>query len=325
MRRISRALIALLLVARATTSAGQDVGTPNASVRLDVDNDVFAPHTGAPADYDYTQGARLSIRRPLAPAFLSRALRAAPHCSDSTTTKQPCLLSGVSIGQEIYTPRHNVREPIAGDRPHAAWLFGAARVERLGTASLHALELAAGVTGPPALGEELQNGVHRILQNRLIAGWNHQIPTRLGLALAYDATHVLSSGAPTAASRFLAASAGATVGNLRREMRAGASAHFSFGGAHSRSADAPLVARPGRFHLSAGVQQSLVTYDAFVEGMGGSRGALRIPWVNDAYVGAGMRLGRFAAEYRVVSRGREYLSAKERHAYGAIGLSVVSR
>jgi hypothetical protein len=239
--------------------------------------------------------------------------------------KQPCLLSGVSIGHEIYTPRHNVREPIAGDRPHAALLFGAARVDRLTDASLHALELSAGITGPPALGEELQNGVHRILQNRLIAGWNHQIPARLGVAATYDATRVLSDEAPTRATRFLAASGGATVGNLRRELRAGASVHFGFGPPHSRSADAPLVARPGRFHLTAGVQQSLVTYDAFVEGIGGSRGAERIPWVNDAYVGAGMRFGRFAGEYRIVSRGREYRSALARHAYGAIALSIVSR
>jgi lipid A 3-O-deacylase len=325
MSRIARAFIALLLVVRATSAAGQDAGIPNASVRLDVDNDVFAPHIGIPSDFDYTQGARLSIRRPVAPARLARVLRAAAHCSDSTSTRQPCVLTGFGIGQEIYTPRHNARSHIPGDRPHAAWLFGAAHIERLGDASLHALELTAGVTGPPALGEELQNGVHRILGNRLIAGWNHQIPARLGLAAAYDATRIVSYGAPALATRFVAASAGATVGNLRREVRAGAFAHYGFGETHSRSADAPLVAKPGRFHLTAGVQQSFVTYDAFVEGIGMAPGAQRLAWVNDVYVGAGLRFGRFAGEYRVVSRGPEYRSATQRHAYGAIALSIVSR
>jgi predicted alpha/beta-hydrolase family hydrolase len=63
----------------------------------------------------------------------------------------------------------------------------------------------------------------------------------------------------------------------------------------------------------AGYQQSLVLYDAFVEGAGGATGADRLPWVGEALVGSGWRSGRFAAEYRYVSRGREYRAQPGRH------------
>ncbi len=82
-----------------------------------------------------------------------------------------------------------------------------------------------------------------------------------------------------------------------------------------------MVARPGRFYLLAGYQQSLVLYDAFVEGVGTTPGAVRLPWVSEAQAGIGWRFRRFAAEYRYVSRGREYRAEPGRHAYGAIALT----
>jgi len=323
-RAVSRVVVVLLLV-RAAKAGGQDASPPSASVRVEVDNDLFALRGGGPPpDYDYTHGTRINFVRPIAPAWLARALGTAPRCAGAAAVQHGCLLSGVALGQEIYTPRHNVPDPVAGDRPHAAWLYGAIQLQRLAATRLQAFELRAGVTGPPALGEQVQNGVHRLLRNHLEAGWDHQLPTRLGITADYDATGLIGRSSSPAPSRFVAGGVGATVGTLRRTVRAGASAYYGFGPAHARSADAPLVARPGRIYMVAGYQQSLVLYDAFIEGVGATQGAVRLPWVGEAYAATGWRFRRFAAEYRYVSRGREYRAEPGRHAYGAIALSVIS-
>jgi hypothetical protein len=170
----------------------------------------------------------------------------------------------------------------------------------------------------------VQNRVHRLLHNHLEAGWEDQLPARLGVTADYDATRLFSRARSRAPSRFVAGSVGATLGTLRRAVRAGASAYYGFGAVRTPISDAPLVTRPGRFYLIAGYQQSLVLFNAFVEGIGTTQGAVRLPRVGEAYGGVGWRFRQFAAEYRYVSQSREYRAEPGRHAYGAIALSVVS-
>jgi hypothetical protein len=165
--------------------------------------------------------------------------------------------------------------------------------------------------------------VHRLLHNQLEAGWDHQLPTRLGIIADYDATRSFGPDSSRTASRFVAVDIGATVGTLRRAVRAGASAYFGFGPLRERSADTPFIARPARFYVTGGYHQFLVLYDAFVEGVGDTPGAARLPWVGEPEAAVGMRLRRFTVEYRYVSRGREYRAEPGRHAYGAIVLSLV--
>lgn len=316
------ATVVVLLFSPAAKANAQATSPPAGSVRLEVDNDLLAIRgSGPPPDYDYTHGTRISVTRPSAPVWLARALGTASQCADAATMERGCLLSGYALGQEIYTPRHNSHDPVAGDRPHAAWLYGAIQLQRLTGTRSQTLELRAGVTGPSALGEQVQNGVHRLLHNHLEAGWEHQLRTRLGVAADYDATSLLGRPVSRAPSRFVAGSIGATLGTLRRTVRTSVSAYYGFGSTRVRSGDAPMVARPGRFYLLAGYQQSLVLYDAFVEGVGTTPGAVRLPWVSEAQAGIGWRFRRFAAEYRYVSRGREYRAEPGRHAYGAIALT----
>src|ERR1700720_3759437 len=123
--------VALLIFPQSGRLSAQDP-QPSASVRFEIDNDLFALRgSGPPPDYDYTHGTRISILRTRGPTWIARTLGAAPRCVDVAAMKQGCLLSGVAFGQEIYTPRHNVSDPVPGDRPHAAWLYGAVKLERL--------------------------------------------------------------------------------------------------------------------------------------------------------------------------------------------------
>ena len=316
--------IALLQLSPSGRALGQAAAPAATSIRLEVDNDVFVLHgSGPPPDYDYTHGTRIAITWPGAPTRLARASGADPRCT--TLRARPCLLAGVALGQEIYTPRHNARTPIAGDRPHAAWLYGAAKLQRLSGTTLQALEIRAGVTGPAALGGEAQNEMHRLLHDPPAVGWQAQIPTRLAMNVDYDATRVVEGRGAASPSRFLAGSLGATAGTLRRTLRAAATAYCGFGDADAWSTASPLVGRPGRFHLAAGYEQSLVVHDTFIEGTGATRGASMIPWVGEAYGAAGVRIGGMDAEYRYVSRSREYRAAPTGHPYAALVFSLLGR
>ena len=291
----------MAMVAVTARVRAQDSTHMRSSVLLQVDNDLFSLRgAGPPPDYDYTHGTRFALALP---------------------ARRPAWLIGGELGQEIYTPRHNVAQPTPGDRPYGAWIFGTACASRVASAGVDSLSLRLGVTGPPALGEEVQNSVHRLLGNHLEQGWSHQIPTHVALAASYDATHLLLSSETT--SHLLAGSVGAVLGTLRRDAHASVLAYWSFGRLYAPVASAPLVRHPRRWYVSAGYRQYFVAHDTFIEGDEGAAGAVRVPWVSEAFGGAGVRFSAFAIGYRYVLRGREYRSEPGTHAYGSIGIAAL--
>ncbi len=297
LRRRSRCQLVVGLV-----FAAQASGQQAAPVwQLQFDNDLIAIRgAGPPPDYDYTHGSHLAF-----------------SWSDQSLV----------LAQEIYTPRHNEPSPVAGDRPYAASLFGGYAYRKLAGSSLGTFALRAGVTGPPALGEQVQNGVHRLLGNQLEQGWAHQIPTRLVLAAHADETRLLASSSAAAPSRLAAATVGATFGTMQRTLRAGLQTYLGFGAVRSPTADAPLVARPGHWYVLAASREDAVFYDGFIEQSPRNAavpGARKRTWVGEAAVGIGCRTNRFTAEYRHVVRGREYEAEPSAHAYGSITVSLIS-
>lgn len=268
-------------------------------IRLQIDNDLIGLRgAGPPPDYDYTHGTRISLTPP---------------------NGKPA----VALGQEIYTPRHNAAAPIAGDRPYAAWLYGALVVMRRRQSTLDSLELRGGVTGRLALGEQVQNGVHRLLHNELERGWAHQIPARLAVDLRADHSMILVGTRVDSVrpSRFLRADLGGMAGTVRQEIHLSGSAYWGWGVSAHPGADAPLVRRPGRWYLETGYRQEYVLSDLFVDGVHGGPGASRVPRVSEGFLEAGANLRRWSIGYRYVARSREYCAATGGHAYGSIAIS----
>jgi hypothetical protein len=308
-RRAFTACLCLWLFLPCANAASQDSTRIRTAVAIQVDNDLFAIRgAGPPPDYDYTHGTRLSLALP-----------------NGFAARSGTWVTTICLGQEIYTPRHDSTLPIAGDRPYAAWIYLGASIARLAGQRLDSLGLRLGVTGPPALGEELQNGVHRLLHNRLERGWSHQLPARLVAAANYDAARMLIGDDSFRTSRFVSGGAGATLGTLRREVHAGLESYWGFGKAQAPTAAKLLVRRPGRWYLAAGYRQAFVAHDTFIEGGAGVPGAARIPWVAEAFAATGVRVGRFLTEYRYVVRGREYRAEPNSHAYGSISISMIAR
>ena len=239
-------------------------------VTVTLDNDILALRgRGAPADYDYTHGLTVAVGR-----FL--------------------------VGQRIYTPRLDGPEPVPGERPYAAWLFAGAQIAR-GDRSL-ALEI--GWTGPAALGEPVQNGVHRLAGSQRQEGWEHQTGFEPGILLRVQEARRWDWGPARIQPAVRVA-----LGNVRTAAAAGAHVEVGRGpGAYAR----------------VGARQEWVARDIFLDGntFHSRSTARKLPFVSEGEAAAGFRARRWSAEYRFIARTREYRAQPRAHAYGSLVLTV---
>ena len=270
-------------------------GAASAQVQVVIDNDLFGVR-GAddpPPDYEYTHG--LSV---------SWDARAGTRWE---------------VGQRIYTPRRDAEEPLPGERPYAGWLFGAWERTATGARARSALQVEAGVTGPPSLAEPVQNGLHRLAGYERQRGWAHQLRFEPGVVVSYTReSRVMGTGAGAARLEVLPSWA-VRAGNVRTAAEAGVRARLGF---RAGDAWAGAGAEPGwSGWIEAGARQEAVLRDLFIDG---STFAERSPdverrtWVAQGEAAFGIRWRRTELEYRHVLRGREYETQMEPHPYGSI-------
>ncbi len=203
------ACVAFLCAATAPASAsppasasGSAASTPNVFT-LRFDNDTFA---GLDRWYSSHLAAHLTLQ-----------------------TRVPELQLRFGLGQVLYTPR-NIQFVDAPTRDHAfgAWLF--ADLEALWRTGVHhvSLGLRAGVVGPAAGGEPVQDAMHRVLGVRRPQGWANQLPNQAAFVVA-----PAWAAAPTRTigglDLFFVGAARADLGNAFGRVRAGAGVGLSFG------------------------------------------------------------------------------------------------
>src|SRR5258708_21175501 len=147
---------------------------------MDNDTDAFVPGA-ATTDRNYTQGAHVVWHFTGAPAWADAIVRRLdPAGLDA-------VRSGLSLGQEMYTPDAISRASfIPNDRPYAGWLFGSAFVAVASERRERTLELTAGVVGPAAGAEEGQAWWHQRWNVRAPRGWRWQLPNDPAFALPYQ-------------------------------------------------------------------------------------------------------------------------------------------
>lgn len=136
------------------------------SASMQFNNDIWNK-----TDRYYTSGLHFSIThqalvRPLS-NLLNKKHIAAEQCA-----------AALNLFQDLYTPsvyNTNVYNPF--DRPYAAILGVSYKLSYVQAKQKHAVtaELMAGVIGKAALGEEVQNGLHEIIENLDALGWSYQI------------------------------------------------------------------------------------------------------------------------------------------------------
>mgnify|MGYP000264042246 CR=1 FL=1 len=149
-------------------STATDAIEPQWRVRDDVENDSMGPWK---SDRDYTSGVRVTVDR---------------QSPDGKGHWQ------ASVGQNIYTPPLHV-DPAQPQRVNAAVAY--ITLARIQSDMNHTqgVQATVGVTGPAAMGEEVQNGLHEAMGNP-VRDWSQQIDKGMVANVAYARSDVLAAG-----------------------------------------------------------------------------------------------------------------------------------
>jgi hypothetical protein len=140
------------------------------------------------SDKHYTQGFRISDLHPVTtPGVWNSAF-------DALGSFVPIFAPGgnrqesLFLGQSIFTPKNTqLRPPDPRDRSYAGWLYvGASLLQETNSRMLENFELALGIVGPGALGEQVQNDFHQFIATPTAKGWGSQLQTELGAVLSYE-------------------------------------------------------------------------------------------------------------------------------------------
>jgi hypothetical protein len=177
-------------LAVSSAEAAEELGT----FSIQLENDFFARATNT--DRHYTNGFRLawvSAPNEGVPNWVSRPL-SPPDPFFATAGVPTTRRFGFALGQSIFTPDDTEsRNLVRNDRPYAGWLYTSFSYqstyepkEHRGSGLQDTFALELGVVGPWALGEEVQNSYHRLINVSESNGWRHQLRNEPGVSLVVE-------------------------------------------------------------------------------------------------------------------------------------------
>ncbi len=225
------ALLCTAAIALVSAVAAESVGaqTPPAPVPIlwtvRSDNDAFnfwnSPFDRP--DEEYTSGVRATLTLS-GMAWWERKWfhNTMEPCSEGKTD---CAMHAFSFGQEIYSgklvPGDTTRIP--GMRPNAGWLYVQESSRIAHRDWLGETTISIGMVGPPALGSQMVRAFHAIAPDlNRPTNWSTQLPFEPGIIVGYDHTQRLwAVGESGLLSADLEPHAGASIGNILTEARAG--------------------------------------------------------------------------------------------------------
>jgi len=307
-RSLQRALFLLCVSAYAANA--------QSATRVRVDNDAFnfwlAPWDRP--DEEYSSGVQLAVDW-VGPAFWSKRL---PHDAlGCSAGRDRCISHTLTLGQDIYTGARSIREPApsAGSRLDAGvlWIRETQRVARADR--LDELSVTLGVTGEPALAGTTQRIVHGYAPDfQRPIDWSNQLPFEPVIGVDYDQRRLVKTGDVE-----LQPHAGASVGNLLTEARAGIGARL---GRNLREPFRPL-SRADRLEvaLSGDATVRAVARNEVLSGLlfsgAGPHVTLRTI-VPEFQIGMSARYGAATLSYVVHQTGPEYTTRRGAHQWSTI-------
>lgn len=136
-------------------------------------------------DKYYTSGVRMTYfnTNTEVPPVIDTMAEAVPGFDINATTG-----TFFTLGQNIYSPSVITEsEPLDGDRPWAAWLYGSIGLSTVTGNHLDELELTLGVVGPEALGEQTQKFIHsHLTDSPTPKGWGNQLEFEPGVIVSWQ-------------------------------------------------------------------------------------------------------------------------------------------
>jgi hypothetical protein len=244
---------------------------------------------------------------------------------------------GLSFGQKIYTPNDTLaRNPNPRDRPYAGWLYGALTLISSNANQLSSVELQLGVVGPAALGEQVQNNWHRLLNIQTYGGWDYQIEDEPGVNLVLARQLRFNWQTPIEGlSVGIIPSASASLGNVN--TYAGAGAMLRIGNALDADFGPPRVRpvsggsvfyttpRDGGigWYAFVGVEGRVVGRDITLDGntFRESRSVERKWAVADASAGVALMYGRARATLTYTIRTEEFAAQQDAARFASFSLA----
>ena len=290
------------------------------SVGVRADNDAFnfwKPPYDRP-DEEYTSGVRGWLTYSGA-AWWERWLHRT--CAASCEARAS---HSFALGQDMYTgklvPGDTTHEP--GTRPNAAWLYLQESSRITTDDRLDETSVSVGVTGPPALGKEMQSVFHNIAPdlNRPL-NWSVQVPFEPGIVLAFDRTRrALVMGRTEGFGADVEPHYGASLGNILTEVRAGLRVRAGFNLQHPWM-PVPLRETP-EISFFAEATGHGIARNEFLAGtlFRPSPHVEERPFVAEYQLGVLVRYERVTLRYSMAQIGSEYVSRDNGHAWSRLAL-----
>lgn len=299
--------------------------------RLRLDNDAynFWIFPGRRSDEQYTNGVFASLETWRAVGW-RRLAPNTPDCATARSGSGRCRLTVVGIGQDMYTP--NLKRPPfrfpdwRDERPYAGWLYLAGTGRSVSSRSARTVDVALGVTGPPALGQVSQKVAHWInsAYTTRATGWETQVAFQPGLQLGYRHSLLAWRGmVGNKAIIDLAPTAAMTLGTVRTTAEGGGRLRLGYNLSHPWD---PRVLR-GRsqleYYVSAAARAEYVARDFSLDGslIDNNRSVTRVPEQREYSFGAGLRLHMISLQWEAFTRSRQYTTGPNRHTWSMMSAS----
>lgn len=299
-----------MLAGLVAPAAAREPPPPGSELQLFVENDKWA-HT----DRYYTNGIKFGIGKPL--KVLETPLAELLRSLDRDGGEDVHV--GLFLGQNMYTPRDiSIAAAQPNDRPWAAWLYLGGVAQRARGNLLNTLEIDVGVVGPAALGEQVQDGWHRLIGTGRPKGWDNQGPSEPAFMASF--LHKRRYGIGGNGNADIVAHAGASLGTVMTNARAGALLRLGqgltgFGPDTIEPGGAMLQAtraRQGReWYLFAGIDHRAVARNIFLDGPAFHDGPSveRRDHVFDTSLGFSFRYNGLRFSWTRIRRSEEFRSA----------------
>jgi lipid A 3-O-deacylase len=286
-----------VLCAAALLAVAAPVAARLQGVEFQLDNDQFA-FTPAEDERWYTSGEFLRFAfeaQPESPDYRLAAL----WCARVLACERGATVHRVwSLGHAIYTPQFpGTQAPQPDDRPYAAALYGGLATIVRGESVRQTLELKLGTVGPAALGEEVQNLLHRTIGQAEVQGWGWQVRAQPLVELGWSrlSRHRLGAGVDWVGRTAVQLGTPVTQAQAGMIVRLG---RLSEGPGWPGEAALTRVGAPGAWQLYAGFQARAVARNRLIDGAtyGYASQVEREPWGGDLLAGGSVAL---AAEWQL--------------------------
>lgn len=196
------------------------------------------------------------------------------------------------------------------------------------------MELDFGIVGPYALGRQVQNGVHELINTAKSNGWGNQLDNEPGIMLIGERRWRSEPMRPFGLELDVIPHIGGSLGNVMTYAGAGTMVRFGqsldvdFGPPMIRPSLSGLAAvdKPVGFawYLFAGAQGRAVARDIFLDGntFSDSHSVDKKTFVGDFQIGAAIAIDNARLAVTQVFRTREFKGQRQPDRFGAVSLSV---